>query len=268
MRFSKKDIQLLLNGDASRMSTDAAGYIKANEFMYNLACETWYLIVAEHDEAAAELLYDIIMRDGLIPTIAAAQEQATALIKGYGMSSAWKFITKTCSTREALQVLRYLKRFSPYKADIIEVNGIRSFKQVNNDVKMSQRFGYPQYLIKPLRFIVYCIVGADPSYIESTNQWIGNLSSVDWVTAQDKGYFSSGAIAGVTGDKSLATKLHNWKLPYYIDPMYPINNCVIPMWCEYPFADDRRPYSGVKHPYDSYMFNMKIADIQAVPKKL
>lgn len=266
MRFSKQTIQSLLRKDAGDLSTDEVGYVKSNEFMYNLACETWYFIVAEKDEAAAELLYDLIVRDGLVPTIATAQEQATALIKGSSMNSAWKFITKTCSTQEALQVLRYLKRFSPYKADVVESLSISSFKQVNNDLKMGQRYGYPQYLIKPLRWIVYSMLGANPGDIGDEVSWIDNHSAIDWVSAELDGYFSSGAVAAIEGDTSLATKLHEWKMPYYIDTMYPIKETFVPDWHDYPYANGDHPGVGSNKPYNAYLYALKTADVHAVPK--
>lgn len=124
---------------AGRVSTDAS-YPKANSWQYYIGINTWYLLVADlHREVdpharTARTLIQLIRQIGLIATIAHCCDTAQQLVSENLVSTRVQFML-TGNLEIDLQCLRYLKRFTVLKADLIEVANRKSWLQTEKSTK-------------------------------------------------------------------------------------------------------------------------------------
>jgi hypothetical protein len=152
-------------------------YGKENQFTYYIAINTWYHQVASFDEWAAQSLLRAIRNNGLIATIKCCDDAALTLVSGegemsgigellatmplhrysyFGVNQSKNFLQEELPTR--LQLLRYLKRFSPLGAESVTNDSIAKFLSCENSNKLSQRVEYPRWLIHAVRTEIQSVV--------------------------------------------------------------------------------------------------------------
>jgi hypothetical protein len=156
--------------DAPKMSTDVKNYVATNELSYYVLINTWLLLIKEMAGHAWAFIAEMIERDGLIPTIAACQEAAQAVVGGQECRDFARLIQAHInlessyfdelnithdSTAALLFLLRYPKRFSPNNNDIIKEETIRDFLATENRTRQLCRREYSQYVIYHVRQVVY-----------------------------------------------------------------------------------------------------------------
>jgi len=142
-------------------------YVQKNTFTYYVAINTWYHLIDVRDKWAAAALLDYIQRNGLLHTIKVCDKDASCLVKGEELSQIGRIIVQiskdSCVTNyfakdpeknflrddlaTALQLLRYLKRFSPLDNDWVKTESINNFLSNENYTKQKQRCEYPYWLI-------------------------------------------------------------------------------------------------------------------------
>lgn len=204
--------------DRDQVSTDAA-FSKVNAYGYYLCINTWANIAYDLDPKASAILVDSIVANGLINTIKVCSQGADAIIQCLeDVPDLALVLVSNLSQADALQLLRFAKRFSPLSADSVAKATETKFVSVLNSVKMRSRIEPSQWLIVQLRDIV----------ADVCRGW----SDVD--LALD-GFFSSGAVSNT--QKCLAAKFAAWSKPYFLDVMYP-TQCLCERWDpEYPMCD-------------------------------
>jgi hypothetical protein len=170
--FSETDINSILKKDMPLLST-AKDFVEVNKLEYYTCCNTWLLVVKDYSSYGYLALADKVRRNGLIPVIREAQSSADELISSLPMSSTlfrsiWNDVQQMRYNptvphvednmevgRDALatmlMLLRYPKRLSPLKADLVQKKSIEDFLAVENRCKLLQRRGYSQYFLTKCR---------------------------------------------------------------------------------------------------------------------
>lgn len=164
----------------STISTKPEKYVQANTLTYYLACNTWLLQIQVHDEWAVEGVKNALLTKGLLPILKELDKDSNSIVHGDApVSDVGRLIvsiTKGSAKRyfglhpetnvlrddmaTALQLMRYLKRFSPLYNDTVQKESLKSFLQNENSTKMAQRKGYPQWLLSAVRDeLVVCLIG-------------------------------------------------------------------------------------------------------------
>jgi hypothetical protein len=150
--------------DARSLSSDPRDFVKQNLFAYYIACNTWLMNVRMYSQYGWIRLGEYLSKVGLVAAINEAASSSELLINGSEITSplfrqivqdimrphvTWGMphITATNVNQDpmatALQVLRYLKRFSPLGADKVEADSIQKFLNVENrneQIQATNRF--------------------------------------------------------------------------------------------------------------------------------
>jgi hypothetical protein len=146
---------------------------EANQVAYYVAINSWLLIVRDYSGYAHVYLGDAIISRGLLPVIKDCQADADLVVHNrlsdlstLGMSLYEDIKAYTSRQANRLQdgmsigtdpvatllfILRYLKRFSPLKNDIIQAESLRDFVQTENRTKMLQRRESSRYVLDLVR---------------------------------------------------------------------------------------------------------------------
>lgn len=155
----------------STISTKPEKYIQANTLTYYLACNTWLLQIQVHDEWAVEGVKNALLTKGLLPILKELDKDSNSIVHGdapvsdigrlivsitkgsarkyFGLHPETNVLRDDMAT--ALQLMRYLKRFSPLYNDTVQKESLKSFLQNENATKMAQRKGYPLWLLSAVR---------------------------------------------------------------------------------------------------------------------
>lgn len=226
--------------DAPLVSTEES-YATVNAYAYYICINVWVGLVDSLDQQASSVLADRILAHGLIDTIKDCDTAAGHLIKGSveEMSDFSRYLVRNLTMSNALQVLRFPKRFSPLEANLVQRQSLNQFKNVLNEVKMRSRYEYNQWLINSIKPIVHDICRG----------WSSKDLAVD-------GYFSSGATQNSA--RCVGAKVQNWLFPEFLDTMYPLSSK--DSWYEPEFPVNTTHLSGCL-PY-----NARSARAVAVPK--
>lgn len=227
--LTEKDLSQILMKDASHLTTNVAKFSSENEELYKLASNTWLLLCSDVcGDRPAFNLRNHIMVYGLVATIAEACALANSLITGvYQESRLSSLIVE--DQRETLQVLRYLKKFSPAAADKIDNDSITKFLEVNAHCK-EVSYGWTSgleycssisnYRIVPQRFVTCPDV---PSWlIDEIREVLAEILPLQIAVPEYSGRFSEGTSA--EGSKTVLSKLRDMRdcLGYALDMMYPL----------------------------------------------
>lgn len=126
--------------DAPFVSSDTEGYFITNGEIYYIAINSWLLMLRDigGDRAAYEV-YDYIAGKGLIACIDLAAECAASFVDAYygrpvdtdRFQSFRYLLSEINDDAQILQCLRYLKRFSPLKADKVSAKAMEKFWAIN-----------------------------------------------------------------------------------------------------------------------------------------
>lgn len=176
---SVKDVDAIMAKDAQILSTNASDYKEANRFSAYILTNTWLMCVREWSPYGWTYLKDAVLRKGLSEVIRDAQSAADQLVTGDPISSPiFRMIVADVNTNfqkvgvplhpdyeigkdplaTALFLCRYPKRYSPLKADLLNKQCISDFIANQNRVKLLQRRGYPQFIIREVRDVVYSML--------------------------------------------------------------------------------------------------------------
>lgn len=230
--------------DASQLSTDK-DFAEVNAYSYWLITNTWYRMTYDIRQQAGDILLDCIRAYGLVHTIKVCATDADYILHGDmdACSDLCRTLISGLDLPDALQILRFPKRFSPLRCDLVVKDTKAKFLNTLNSVKMNSRREMPVWLTSRLREIIADITKGYSSE---------NL-------AYD-GYFSAGAVQNT--QKCLAAKVRAWDFPYFLDIMYPLTSKDFMMYNEFDVTD----YSQFI-PYDAVLkFGPKTAKSVFVPK--
>jgi len=133
-----EDCERIAKIDADAVSSHCKSYVTKNFLSYYFVINTWVLQVREGGERGCLELLEAINTNGLLSVIADCATLADELI-----SSEFKqedvnipdylvgVLGQARNDKEALQWLRYPKRFSPDGADLLQSSSITAFLAVN-----------------------------------------------------------------------------------------------------------------------------------------
>lgn len=224
--ISSADLTTVMNLDANKVSSTPKQYLEANREVYTIACNTWLFMCEEVcGSVARRVLYNSMVQTGLLSTIRECERIANEAIQSDFTACVDSPLRALfCEDpRMTLQVLRYLKRISPFKADKVASETMNEFLAINRSLKgvplvidedgkvLKRTQYYPNFLIKGVR--EYC------------NLLLGNPSLTDEKICLE-GEFSNGVTADggkLFYDKTL---LYRTYIPYYKDMRYPISEVI------------------------------------------
>lgn len=195
--------------DANYVGAETETYLQANKFASELLASTWIALIEDiATPVAAAALHESLLVKGIIPVIRQCSEDADKLIHHEQPSDLGIILSKDLDLSDALQVLRFPKRFSPQFAEGIHRETLRAFLDRNNLDKLSDRRGYPQFLIRGLKNEIATYLDG-LVYHDPYSEYY-----------YSRGYYSSGTVAEMLG-KCTAKKTKQWNLPYFGSPFYP-----------------------------------------------
>jgi len=209
------DAALIARHDGVSVSTTPDKYVDANKLTYYIAINTWLFQVMENGGCGHLDLLEAIQTRGLLEVIALCDGTANRYI--HEMFSVdvpvnrmeipmflTNVLTHANDDQQALQWLRYLKRFSPDEADLVAKSSVDSFLAVNRGCKVRNRTEMSYYWVKRIRArIADMLAGYD----------------VDW----SDGLFSAGVAADAR--RPLMDKLEaysQWDACLFHDSLYAI----------------------------------------------
>lgn len=136
VNMTRDEVIFVMKHDVQFYSAQTSKFLKTNFTTYNVALNTWLLIVEEGcGFRAARALKGAILAYGCKDTIKRCQEAANALIRGDGPLSDFTRELITTDERVTLQCLRYLKRFTPSGADRLNEASVERFLALNSSVR-------------------------------------------------------------------------------------------------------------------------------------
>lgn len=213
MNYSRKIATIDANYVGNK---DIEAYYAKNQFSSQLVIDTWIALCTDISTAeASDALSTTIEFQGLIPTIRQCSQDADAIIRGEQPTDLGIVMTRDVSLSDALQLLRFPKRYSPEDAIGVHAETLQKFLARNNLDKMSDRRGYPQWLVKRVREVISgCLA-----------DWDKDADKLDLYNPYSeyyfmKGYFSSGSSAFMSHHTQY-DKIKAWQLPYYGTYAYP-----------------------------------------------
>lgn len=135
--MSRDQILDVLKKDATRVSTKVAKYSKVNYEQYTCAINTWVALCADlRGPRCARFLRNCIIDKGLLSVIDEASKAANKFIASGAITDGDTYLYPLYGEdgAETLQLLRYLKRFSPGEADLIRKAALDAFLTLNNSI--------------------------------------------------------------------------------------------------------------------------------------
>ena len=207
-RFTIRDSITIAEIDRPDVSTKS-DYVQVNTWAYYTLLNTWFLQVNEVSPRGSIVLQHRIQRDGLLKTIKYCSNLADEIIHNDGSLPFGDFnilmqdgFLHDESNQWLLQVLRYPKRFSPARADIITDATLNDFISIENRNKQRVRRPYPKFLTQWLKKII-------------DERILKGYHSLSYDDLLDKGSFSN----GVAADAS-RPELHKAVASCFVDPQF------------------------------------------------
>lgn len=145
-------------------SADYVKYVNENRVPYFVLANTWYIQLIEYAGKPLPDFQSLLNSRGLLPLIKEAQDVSDAIIKNTPLPQS--FFTMVMqynlaygkTVQEALQVLRYPKRFSPFNTVALEDQCYQDFLNRNNKAKMINRREMSPWLTAYLRDIISVVL--------------------------------------------------------------------------------------------------------------
>jgi hypothetical protein len=116
--------------DTEKLSEDISSFVNANVYQYYVCINTWLMLIKAHNPIGADIVEDRIRKDGLLRTIDSASEASLKLIRGEAPEVFWSTVIRALSTADALEVLRFAKRFT-VKSTVLETKQKYDFLETN-----------------------------------------------------------------------------------------------------------------------------------------
>jgi hypothetical protein len=240
--------------DLPTMST-SSDYVRSNAFAYYVLLNTWLLIWKHNAPLSWIRIFSLICDKGLVAVIRLLQDEVTLLLADHVLGP-WSQII-LCDLRKEygsvdidsvtpdelvtlLQILRYPKRFSPTKADLVHKQTLDDFLSWENRTKMIQRSNswYYTYITKELR-----------AEISEMYNWTAIVDRVRAVKADPQSWMlSSGAASNAKATTAAKVTHLIYTIPGYQLPIFGQYTHSRPMSCQMGLSD------------------LDIVKIQAVPK--
>jgi len=147
--FDLAHIALSIDSSCSK-NTDK--YYKSNLLQYRIAIACWSALAASYSPRLRTVLQSVIRSEGLLGSIALADEYADAIIRGDQLPNT-NFIPAITDygIADILQYLRFLVRFSPVGNDVAEKNAVDKFKSVNRCCRITGSQGFPLWLLSSVQ---------------------------------------------------------------------------------------------------------------------
>lgn len=226
--ISKTELSRIIDIDAKLLSTHPDQYIQANCEAYTIACNTWlYMCYDVAGPVANRVLKAAIMQHGLVKIIDECSDLANRAIRsGFSETNSSPLRALFVEDKQlTLQLLRFLKRFSPLRADRKRDEALNKFLALNkrhkgfpavidSDGKVLLRWHpYPRWLIKSVK--------------EYVNALLPPTANLDDETIHFHGEFSNGATA--EGCHTLLEKLRAFSTHCcaFYSPLYPISDTYV-----------------------------------------
>ena len=195
VNMTRREIFDAMEQDGAQLTSNLKKFKDLNETTYTVAINTWLLLVEERcGSKPARVLKGVIRQRGLRFAIASCNTAANVLISGEGNYETFCNYLITEDEKDTLQVLRYLKRFTPLGCDILNDNAVRAFLSLNQKIKgiparISLYGGYvqtydpygPKWLLDMIKSYVHDILGCytRSSYNQSfTNGTVAEGTSI------------------------------------------------------------------------------------------
>lgn len=176
--------------DAPLVSTEPKKYVSRNTGMYYVAINSWLLQVSDvlQDVRTVQMLRDQVVAHGLLHVIRECQYVADQIIAGYGglkelsefrrrdIEQIFQRVAHKVDDQQLLQLLRYLKRFSPSGTDLLANEALSSFYSINEKCGVWQRdlqtdwSGIPDSVHKPI-FQHASSTSSKCDYLEDRLSW-------------------------------------------------------------------------------------------------
>lgn len=178
--ISHEEVLDIINIDAAIVSTNSSRYSLQNAEQYYLACNTWIALCYDiQGSRPARFLRNMLVGKGLLRVIDACNKAANCYIQsGFssdGGSDVYPLYNE--DPQKTLQLLRYLKRFSPLGADKVRDESIETFLNVNSRIDrgeattidaegrvLAREYRKHSWLLPRLREITLQILGRAPSH--------------------------------------------------------------------------------------------------------
>lgn len=227
---SVEDATAIAKRDAAKVATDPAKYVALNAPTYYIAINTWLFQVDDVTQRGRFDLLEAIEKKGLLEVIAECDAAASSIIADYCGRNVHQYpgyitylLGGARNDKEALQLLRYLKRFSPDGADRILKESIDKVFAINDHCRSVNCSGYEPHVTIKSNHVSYT-----PSryWIDRVRSRLGDMLAgycVDWT----RGFFSTGVAAD--SGRPLAAKLNAyalWSPALFQDPSYPLATAV------------------------------------------
>lgn len=222
VNMTSDEVISVMKHDCGRYTIDEKKFLKHNFVTYQVALNTWLLIVMEScGFKAARILKGSIMAYGLYNTISDCQEAANSLIAGHGPISdvARELITE--DEKETLQCLRYLKRFNPIGADLLAEESVLAFLELN-----ASRKGNPSVIDRKTKKVLEWETKAPRWLVIAVRHYCYEMLK-DYSHSQWNQSFTNGTCA--EGSKVLIEKLKflsKYQVNLFDTPLYPIGKSV------------------------------------------
>lgn len=222
--MSREQILDVLKKDASLVSTKLAKYSIVNYEQYYCAINAWVALCSElRGSRCARFLRNCIVDKGLLPVIDEANRAANIFIKTEALSDGDTYLYPLyCEDgAQTLQLLRFLKRFSPGEADVVRQSSLDSFLKINSTIDrgeayliddngrvLERKYLKHEWLLSCVRKYTYALLGKAPSADELFRS----------------AHFSNGVTA--EGCKTLNEKIIAFGTvqPYFGGIMYPLTS--------------------------------------------
>lgn len=171
---SRKESLKIIQIDSSALTTNTKKFVAANEVSYYLACNTWLMLVKRWSPYGWIYLKERLLKAGLAATIAAGKRSSAEIIAQVPITdtifrSVYRDVQSAKSSVDwadggsmigqnseatMLFLCRYLKKFSPRNADLLDKKSLAAFDATQNRIKMKQRKGYNDFIVSKVRGVI------------------------------------------------------------------------------------------------------------------
>lgn len=228
-----------------KASLDVKGYVDKNKEIYYVAINVWLLMSRELSDIGSVELMDHILREGLFATIKSCDEVASSFVRGELRTDPWnerlvhdilkneKYSVEDRG-RLVLQLMRFLKRFSPQKTDWLVDSSLKDFLNTHKALTERSFKPYPELVISYLKKYFEIIEDVLVEHIQYERVYEDGTSG-------NRGFSSGNCSDAKSQIGRKISKLSEYLPNLYDDVLYPIS--AIGEW-------DRKPHCTVIYPQD------------------
>lgn len=226
--ISQKEVLDILQKDASLVTTKSKKYSYMNAGQYYCAINAWVALCYDVcGSRPARFLRNAILDKGLLRVVDDASKAANIFIgsnfESDGDSYLYPLFTE--DSKETLQVLRFLKRFSPMEADKVKDESLDAFFGVNSRIDR----GVATEIDAETGRVTKREYRSHPWLLASVREYCHQMlgSAPTWDEVFQQAHFSNGVTAD--GCRTLSEKIGKYSLyePYLLDMRYPLSTAFL-----------------------------------------